>query len=323
MGNLRRHGARGYSYTRPITTTAPLPPLALIHRVGIREATPEATAEAFDAAGRRSRAALEEALGAGWSWEGKRVLDFGCGCGRTLRQLAGEAARASFSGCDIHAESIRWVEEHLSPPFEVFVNGEEPPLPLEDASCDLVFASSVFSHLTDAWARWLVEVHRVLDEDGLLVATFHGGGWWGRGVAGQAGVPWDEDRIGMHVEHYGTSFTDSWGPAVYLSEWWLRDHWGRAFDVVRYVPRGYSLPPEQRGQGLGQGVVTLRKKPVRVTAEELEEPGDDPRELAAALHSRALVYREVAHLHQSELARLNREWHEMQAEIARLHELLQ
>ena len=249
------------------------------------------------------------------------MLDFGCGAGRTLRHFLPEAERATFAGCDIHQQTVEWLESTLSPPLKVFINGEEPPLPVADGSFDLVYASSVFSHLTDSWARWLVEVARVLGDGGLLVATFHGRGWWaGRGVAGQAGIPWDEDRIGMHVEHYGTSFHDSWGPAVYLSEWWLREHWGRAFDVLRYVPDGYSLPDEQRAQGLGQGVVTLRKKPVRVTAEELERPGDDPRELAAALHSRDLVYREVAHLHQFELARLNREWHEMQAELARLRE---
>jgi SAM-dependent methyltransferase len=306
-----------------MASRAPVPPPELIERVGFRAPTAEETIEAFEAAGRRSREAFEAAVPGDWTWEGKRVLDFGCGVGRTLRHFLPEAERASFAGCDIHGPSVEWLKEALSPPMEFFVNGEEPPLPVGDASYDLVYAGSVFSHLTDSWARWLLEMRRILAPGGVFVATFHGSGWWAeRGVAGQAGIPWDEDRIGMHIEHYGTNFDDSWGPAVYLSQWWLREHWGRAFEVVRYVPHGYSVTPELRARGIGQGVVTLRPRDVELTPEDLERPGDDPRELAAALHSRALVYREVAHLHNGELARLNREWREMQAEIARLNDEL-
>jgi SAM-dependent methyltransferase len=291
--------------------------------VGIREPTRKATVEAFDAAGRRARQAIEAALPHDWTWQGKRVLDFGCGVGRTLRHFVREAQQGAFTGCDLHVPSVEWLTRELSPPFEFFANGEEPPLPVADSSFDLVYAGSVFSHLTDSWARWLLEMQRVLAARGLLVATFHGSGWWHCGVAGRAGVPWNEDRIGMHVEHYGASFDDSWGPAVYLSEWWLREHWGRAFEILRHVPHGYSVTAEQRARGLGQGVVTLRRKSIALAPEDLERPGDDARELAAALYSRELVYREVAHLHGGELARLNREWREMQGEIARLNAKLE
>ena len=44
------------------------------------------------------------------------------------------------------------------------------PLPLEDSSFDLVWASEVIEHVTDT-ARWLSEVRRVLEPRGRLLLT--------------------------------------------------------------------------------------------------------------------------------------------------------
>ncbi len=45
--------------------------------------------------------------------EGSRVLDFGCGCGRTIKWLIADHPEAAFSGCDIDPEAIRWCHDHL------------------------------------------------------------------------------------------------------------------------------------------------------------------------------------------------------------------
>ena len=79
-----------------------------------------------------------------------------------------------FYGCDIDAESIEWIVEHLSPPFMAFQSDEMPPLALGDESLDLVYACSVFTHIADLWSAWLLELHRVLKPGGLLIATFLG-----------------------------------------------------------------------------------------------------------------------------------------------------
>ena len=107
----------------------------------------------------------------GWTWDGKRVLDFGCGVGRILRHFAPEAGVAEIVGCDIDEPSINWLDRHLSPPFRVFVNGEAPPLGQPDSSFDLVYAMSVFTHITDDWSSWLLELHRILKPDGWLIAS--------------------------------------------------------------------------------------------------------------------------------------------------------
>jgi glyoxylase-like metal-dependent hydrolase (beta-lactamase superfamily II) len=54
----------------------------------------------------------------------------------------------------------------MSPPIHAFVNAPSPPLPLDEASLDLVLALSVFTHLTIEWSAWLVELHRVDNEQG-------------------------------------------------------------------------------------------------------------------------------------------------------------
>jgi len=147
--------------------------------------------------------------------------------GRTLRQFAAEAEDAEFWGCDIHEPSVAWAREHLCPPFRVFRCEPEPRLPQADGYFDLIYAMSVYTHIVDHWAGWLLEHRRVLAGDGLLLVSFLGEGM----IEPIAGEPWQERRIGMNVLRSGVSF-DRGGPNVFHSPWWLRARWGRAFDIV-------------------------------------------------------------------------------------------
>jgi ubiquinone/menaquinone biosynthesis C-methylase UbiE len=106
---------------------------------------------AYDGIGRHSRARIERLLPTDWSWEGRRVLDFGCGPGRTPRHFLDEAEHAEFHGRDIDDRSIAWLSEHLSPPLHVFQNSEAPGLPLPDGFFDLAYGLSVFTHLGEHW----------------------------------------------------------------------------------------------------------------------------------------------------------------------------
>jgi SAM-dependent methyltransferase len=168
----------------------------------------------------------------GWTWSGKRVLDFGCGAGRALRHFVSEAGDAEFWGCDIDAQSVAWINASLNPPLRAFVNDEQPPLPRPDDSFDLIYALSVFTHLTDTWSAWLLELHRVLAPRGTLIASFLGAGM----IEAVADEPWSEDRIGMNVLNAGRSW-DRGGPSVLLSPWWIREHWGQAFEIERIDDR--------------------------------------------------------------------------------------
>ncbi len=267
-------------------TQAPYPPIELATRVGELHGADFAL---YEEIGRSVRAEILSVLPDDWTFEGKRVLDFGCGAGRTLRHFLDEAEAGSFYGCDIDAPSIGWLGSSLSPPLHVFTNEEKPPLALEAESLDLIWAISVFTHISDQWAAWLVELHRVLADGGLLIATILGPGlseeWTEatldprveRGVP----IPDEADRIGMNVLHHGRSW-DQGGPAVFLSGWWVEEHWGRAFEILTLREEGFATMPGWRGQG----VLLARKRSVAVTVEELEriDPAET-REIEALRHN--------------------------------------
>ena len=239
---------------------------------------PGGSLDPFLAMGAAVRTQIQDLLPPDWEWKGKQVLDFGCGVGRVLRHFGEVADEAQFVGCDIDEPSIAWMREHLSPPFEAFVNGESPPLAQPDARFDLVYAISVFTHISDEWSTWLLDLHRILKPDGYLIASVLGGG-----MSEQiAGEPWNPDRIGMNVLGRYRPWSEG-GPSVLISEWWLRAHWGRIFDIVEYRPA--FLP--------GQDFLLLRRRSVEATREELEriEP-DEPREIAALRHNIAQLHRE-------------------------------
>jgi SAM-dependent methyltransferase len=270
---------------------APLPSVELVDRVG----SVGGDLALYQEIGRRTREEILALLPEGWTFEGKRVLDFGCGAGRTLRHFVSEAEVAEIHGCEIDSPSVAWLEANLSPPFHVFRNDEAPPLPLESDSLDLIWAISVFTHLTDYWADWLLELHRLLRNGGLLIATILGPEL---AEASHPAVPdpgvsepaSPGDRIGMNVVHFGRGW-DLGGPATFHSAWWIREHWGRAFDVLELREDGFIAAPGWRGQG----VVVLAKQPGVPSVEDLERiDAAEPREIAALRHNIRQLHHELA-----------------------------
>ena len=263
----------------------PLPPIGLMRRVVPLHADELDAGAEYDSKGREIKDFIVSQLPAEWTWEGKHVLDFGCGAGRILRHFLPEARLGEFWGSEIDEESLEWIAEHLSSAVRPIHHGVSPPLEAPDGHFDLIYAMSVFTHIADEWSAWLVELHRLLAPDGLLIASFLGPGM----IASLIGERWSDDRIGMNVTRYGTSWEQG-GPNTFISPWWLRAHWGRAFDIVRLEPAGYDSG-DPRGS---QGYAVLRRKAVDITRQELEapEPGE-PRELSAARHNVRQLAREL------------------------------
>jgi hypothetical protein len=132
----------------------------------------------------------------------------------------------------------------------------------------------VYTHITDHWAGWLLEHHRALRDGGFLFASFLGDAMIGPLLAQE----WSDDEIGFNPLLAGFPW-DRGGPIVFISPWWLRAHWGRAFEIERLERYTGGDPPA------GHGLVLARRKPVALTAEDLErlEP-DEPREITAMQH---------------------------------------
>lgn len=103
--------------------------------------------------------------------EQARILDFGSGWGRILRFFLRDVPTPQLVGRDCWAEIVE-VARRDNPWCEFQAIGTHPPLPDGDASTDVVYLFSVFSHLSEAaHLAWLEEFHRVLKPGGLVVAT--------------------------------------------------------------------------------------------------------------------------------------------------------
>jgi SAM-dependent methyltransferase len=102
------------------------------------------------------------------------VLDFGCGCGRTLRHLSNLPESSRLYGTDIDRQAIKWCRSNI--PFGRFtLNQMTPPLPFADGTFDLIYGISVFTHLDQNYQfAWLKELKRVAQSGGILLLTVHG-----------------------------------------------------------------------------------------------------------------------------------------------------
>lgn len=99
-----------------------------------------------------------------------RIADWGCGLGRVVRHLP---ARYERTGFDYNPQAIAWDTDHI-PGVQFLKNDLLPPLPVEDASFDAVYALSVFTHLSaEGHKRWIAEIERVLAPRGIFIGAFH------------------------------------------------------------------------------------------------------------------------------------------------------
>jgi SAM-dependent methyltransferase len=100
---------------------------------------------------------------------GLRVLDAGCGGGRTSAWLAEQGARVV--GIDVSPELLRLARERV-PSASFSLADLAEPLPFEDGSFDVVVAGLVMHYLRD-WVPPLRELRRVLRADGVVVLSTH------------------------------------------------------------------------------------------------------------------------------------------------------
>jgi SAM-dependent methyltransferase len=224
----------------------PVPPAALWRNL-------EGSSEEYLESGRRDTEAMRHALAErGRPVEGARtVLDFGCATGRMTRQLLGVVdPDAEVWGVDVHAPSIAWCAENLSPPFRFVTCTTAPHLPFHDGYFDLVIAASVLDTMVELRDAWLLELRRVLAPGGALYLTLVDR----ESVEILLGVP-KEHRLApvgdtiRRAEQEAPFLQGDWstatiqvgstGHAIYDLDQ-FRSAWGQSFDIGPAHPRAYA-----------------------------------------------------------------------------------
>lgn len=104
-----------------------------------------------------------------------RILDFGCGWGRMIRFFLKDIAAENLYGIDVNSEMIDICLNTVRL-GNYSVGKPEPPTEFANNSFDVVYAYSVFSHLSEAiHIKWVEELSRILKPGGILIVTV-----WGR-----------------------------------------------------------------------------------------------------------------------------------------------
>jgi len=164
-----------------------------------------------------------------------RILDFGCGCGRTLIHMKNLAPAAQFDGTDIDESAIDWCRQHLN--FAKFsLSNERPPIDYEVDTFDFIYVISVFTHLNEAYQfSWLEELRRIAKPGAVLLVT----------VNGQ-----DCDEGFVFERSYEKGLFPDWYQNSYHSREYVFNNFSKFFAVLGYFPRSMNAH---------QDVVVLRK----------------------------------------------------------------
>ncbi len=133
------------------------------------------------------------AFAQGWANLNSRMVDIGCGCGKSAVALRdfeymGQQFQGQYFGFDVDADMIRWCQQNFDAAHFSFraidtysavynpAGRSDSEVKLdgcEDGSIDLVMSQSLFSHLLERELRaYVKESERVLRSGGIMAMTF-------------------------------------------------------------------------------------------------------------------------------------------------------
>lgn len=229
--------ARNRTYSANVVPDGvPLPPATL--RVQVAGT---ADIESFLDGGQRAAQTVRELLAAsGRQMEQcDAILDFGCGCGRVLRQF-NNLKTTSLYGTDMNAELIEWCRERL--PFaSVSVNSAEPPTSFTNERFDAIYAFSVFTHMpADLQRRWLQEFRRILKPGGLLIFSTHGSYYVPHLGKQDRGRFLDGKLVVRFASAAGSNLCSTYHPETFV-----RRELAAGWDIAVFRPEGARGNPRQ------------------------------------------------------------------------------
>jgi SAM-dependent methyltransferase len=164
-----------------------------------------------------------------------RWLDFGCGVGRVSRFIVESPVVRRICGVDVDEPAVRWSAAHLAGEYRT-LDGKS--IPFANASFDVVYAVSVFTHYDESRQReWLGEVHRVLRPGGLFLASTH---------SDKLRFSRPDLTFDQHVALNATGFLFAPGLGTFKSDSsfhsrrYLEEEWGRLFRLRLHREHGLA-----------------------------------------------------------------------------------
>ena len=103
------------------------------------------------------------------------VMDFGAGWGRIARFFLRDTIPQNLFAVDPLSQAVEWMHA-TKLPCRIIRSSPLPPIPgLNGAKFDLIYAFSVFSHLSEKYfLAWLDHLLSLLKDDGVMVFTTRG-----------------------------------------------------------------------------------------------------------------------------------------------------
>jgi SAM-dependent methyltransferase len=181
--------------------------------------------ESFFASGEQDYLALVEPVltQAGFTPEGKTLLEVGCGAGRMTQSFARRFARVY--AFDVSKEMLERARQYQAGFFNIcWTLGDGATLTgVEDGCCDFVFSYLVLQHLpTQALVLGMVrEILRVLQPGGMFLFQFNGAtqptmNWRGRAAWGFVDALW---TLGLERASGGAAALFGLDPAMAGKSW--------------------------------------------------------------------------------------------------------
>ena len=194
--------------------------------------------------------------------EFQAILDFGCGCGRVIRNWR-DLEGTQVYGTDYNPQLVDWCRQNLA--FGEFgTNQLSPPLSYEEKTFDFVYALSVFTHMPEELQfSWMEELSRILTDSGYLLISTHGEHYLEQ-LTEEEKEDFQAGRLVVRYEKVaGTNMCAAFHPIEYV-----RDQLARGFEVIDTIPEGAKGNPFQD--------IYLLKK----TASTLDEPSQEGKGVA-------------------------------------------
>jgi SAM-dependent methyltransferase len=217
------------------TGFAHLPPAPLRFRVH-----GELDLQSFLESGRQCRQDINAALATiGIEMASLRhILDFGCGCGRTIVWFSSIPDSTQVSGTDIDGVAIDWCRRYLE--FATFeVNQPVPPLGYEANSFDLVYALSVFTHLNEEYQLlWLKELQRVTQPKGIVLLSLHGSYYWRNLAPADVEAIKRQGLLFLQAPAAMQGIFPKWYQNTYHTQEYVFSTYSKYFHIVEYIPQG-------------------------------------------------------------------------------------